>query len=166
MEKNADDRNEEERQILEESSGLIPMVESKLKKALVLRERNEEKEDPPEILREKCLALAQVIKSCHNLIIYSGAGISTSAKIPDYRGPNGVWTQLSRYKRIVSANMKDLVCAGKIHSIDHKIHYSYLRYLCAIMGFFFHIISVVVSMHLHVYLSNTYRTNLHPHGIS
>ncbi|XP_074598307.1 G patch domain-containing protein 1 [Brevipalpus obovatus] len=89
LEKNADDRNEEERQILEESSGLIPLVESKLKKALVLRERNEEKEDPPEILREKCLALAQIIKSCHNLIIYSGAGISTSAKIPDYRGPNG-----------------------------------------------------------------------------
>ena len=114
MEKNEEDRNSEEQKLLEESSGLIPLVESKLKKASILRERSKEKEDPSDILREKCEALAQVIKSCHNLVIYVGAGISTSAKIPDYRGPNGVWTQLSRFKRIVSTDMKDLVCAGEI----------------------------------------------------
>jgi len=46
--------------------------------------------DDEEVLHEKAAALAELMKG-KKTVIYTGAGISTSAKIPDYRGPNGIW---------------------------------------------------------------------------
>lgn len=37
--------------------------------------------------------LKQLIDASNNITVFSGAGISTESGIPDYRGPNGVWTQ-------------------------------------------------------------------------
>ena len=48
--------------------------------------------DTAEVLEEKCLRLAAAIHRSENVVVYTGAGISTAADIPDYRGPNGVWT--------------------------------------------------------------------------
>lgn len=115
LKKKAEDRGEEEQRILEESAGLVSLVENKMKKSMLMKDRSVEKEDPVEVIQEKCLILAKAIQTCSSLVIYTGAGISTSAKIPDYRGPNGVWTQFNRHKRIISANLKDLACAGNMH---------------------------------------------------
>ncbi|XP_073450751.1 NAD-dependent protein deacylase sirtuin-6 isoform X1 [Aquarana catesbeiana] len=48
--------------------------------------------DPPDELRRKVQELAKMIQRASYVVFHTGAGISTSCGIPDFRGPNGVWT--------------------------------------------------------------------------
>ncbi|KAL6074483.1 NAD-dependent protein deacetylase sirtuin-7 [Balamuthia mandrillaris] len=54
--------------------------------------------DDEETLQQKVKLLAQIFKRSKWPVIYTGAGVSTSAKIPDYRGPQGAWTRLAEGK--------------------------------------------------------------------
>ena len=59
-------------------------------------ERLTEKEEAEEGVDEKVAILADWILHAQNCVFWTGAGISRSSGIPDYRGPDGLWT---RYKQ-------------------------------------------------------------------
>ena len=52
----------------------------------------EEYMDDNEIFQIKIQKLIELISKANYCVVYTSAGISTSAGLPDYRGPNGVWT--------------------------------------------------------------------------
>ena len=47
--------------------------------------------DDPQTLKEKIRILTEMVKSSKHVIFHTGAGISTSAGIPDFRGPKGMF---------------------------------------------------------------------------
>ena len=64
-------------------------------------------------LRAKCKQLAEAMLAAKHCVIYTGAGISTSASIPDYRGPSGLWTML---KQNIKVNLPDFSAVDPTYS--------------------------------------------------
>ncbi|XP_060535412.1 NAD-dependent protein deacetylase sirtuin-7 [Cylas formicarius] len=100
LQKPENDRTAEDNETLEGCSDVVREVNERWKKREAAKKRLEEIEDPEDVLNEKCQILAQAVAQSRHLVVYTGAGISTAAKIPDYRGPNGIWTRLKEGKDI------------------------------------------------------------------
>lgn len=94
------DRSEEEKQFLLNCIDLVKEVRLRIERQKRLKERLQEVEDPPDVVAAKCICLAEALTNCKRLVVYTGAGVSTAACIPDYRGTNGIWTLLQQGKDI------------------------------------------------------------------
>lgn len=86
--------------LVENNADLVRQLKIRNKKILISRERSLEKEDSINTIKTKVGFLAKIISQAKHLICYTGAGISTSAQIPDYRGTNGIWTLLKKGQKI------------------------------------------------------------------
>ncbi|KOB79235.1 putative chromatin regulatory protein sir2 [Operophtera brumata] len=88
-----------------------------------------EKFDPADELDKKCELLAQLINDSKHVVVHTGAGISTSAGIPDFRGPNGVWTLEKEGRKPTTDMSFENAVPTKTHMIlkklvdCNKVHY-------------------------------------------
>ena len=46
-----------------------------------------------EALEERIQEARQILDTSSKIVVLTGAGVSTDSGIPDFRGPNGVWTK-------------------------------------------------------------------------
>ena len=106
IKKTKTDQTSEEKTLLKKYPKLLKIVQKSAKKRKEAIDRLKEVEDPAEVLAKKCSKLAEAIRKCNHLVVYSGAGISTAANIPDYRGPNGVWTLMDQGKEVGACNLE------------------------------------------------------------
>jgi len=56
-------------------------------------QRAREFAESPEEFERKLVKLARLVRNSRYTVFFTGAGISTSAGIADYRGPSGAWTK-------------------------------------------------------------------------
>ncbi|XP_042221969.1 uncharacterized protein LOC121866388 [Homarus americanus] len=96
LRKKRDSLTLDDRHLLEENAELVEEFYKRRERRAVWQSRKTEQEDTKEVLQAKCEQLAQAIHDTEFLVVYTGAGISTAASIPDYRGPNGIWTLLQK----------------------------------------------------------------------
>merc|ERR1712070_1076219 len=64
------------------------------------RRVQEFQEKSKDVLKDKISQLTEMIRAAKgSTVFFTGAGVSTSAGIADYRGPSGVWTR-QRIKKL------------------------------------------------------------------
>ncbi|XP_065095189.1 uncharacterized protein Sirt7 [Ochlerotatus camptorhynchus] len=93
-------RSGDDERLLGNHKTMVKQILERRKRRVVYKERMIEREDDPKEIELKAFKLAQSIVKSNHLVVYTGAGISTSAKIPDYRGSQGIWTLLAQGKDI------------------------------------------------------------------
>lgn len=59
-----------------------------------------ELQDSTEDINTKAALLAEWLSESSKVVAFTGAGISTSCGIPDFRGPSGIWTLQRAHKPI------------------------------------------------------------------
>ncbi|KAF5277497.1 hypothetical protein FQR65_LT03834 [Abscondita terminalis] len=129
LQKSENLRTNEEAQMLRQCSEAVEEVQLRWKKRDEAKRRQEEFEEPSDTLQEKCQILARAIAQSQHLVVYTGAGISTAARIPDYRGPNGIWTRLQQGKDIGSHDLSLAEPTFTHMALSKLYHNNILKYV-------------------------------------
>ncbi|XP_014293790.1 NAD-dependent protein deacetylase Sirt6 [Halyomorpha halys] len=106
-----------------------------------------------ESLVDKVKQLSKWITSSNHVVVHTGAGISTSAGIPDFRGPKGVWTLEEQGKKPeISISFNDAL-PTKTHMILVKlVEAGYIKYIVS---------QNIDGLHLRSGLKREYLSELH-----
>uniref|UniRef100_A0A8C5QGN4 NAD-dependent protein deacetylase sirtuin-7 n=1 Tax=Leptobrachium leishanense TaxID=445787 RepID=A0A8C5QGN4_9ANUR len=122
LHKAAAERSTGERELLTHCGDLVRELERRRHQRERQQSREREVVDEAPALHQKVLLLAEAVRAAEYMVIYTGAGISTSAAIPDYRGPNGVWTLLNKGQSVSTGDLSDAqptvthMCIARLHS--------------------------------------------------
>nr|CCA18499.1 monoADPribosyltransferase sirtuin6like protein putat [Albugo laibachii Nc14] len=101
---------------------------------------------------EKCRRIADLIAHSKTLVAFTGAGISTSTGLPDYRGENGIRTSKKRKLSDQNTDLNHLV-PSKTHMALVELHR---------LGLLHHVISQNIdNLHLKSGLSASVLTEVH-----
>jgi len=106
LKKDKKDWTDAEGDVVDENPKLVEEVLKRKARRNKAVDRKKEIEDAPDVLYKKCVQLAKAIEKAKNLVVYTGAGVSTAANIPDYRGPQGVWTLLDQGVEVPACNLE------------------------------------------------------------
>ncbi|KAG9267052.1 NAD-dependent protein deacetylase sirtuin-7 [Astyanax mexicanus] len=128
LKKSECERTEEEISLLHSHQETVQELNKRWVRRNTLKRKQEELFDDEDELRTKVKQLAEAMRQAQHAVIYTGAGISTAASIPDYRGPNGVWTQLQKGRTVMASDLSDAdptlthMCIRMLHKIKMVQH--------------------------------------------
>ncbi|CAG9772577.1 unnamed protein product [Ceutorhynchus assimilis] len=112
-----------------------------------------EKFDSEDEVQEKSLLLAKWIGEASHVVVHTGAGISTSAGIPDFRGPNGVWTlEKAGKKPEINVSFNEAIPTKTHFALKHLVEKQYVHYIVS---------QNIDGLHLKTGLPRTYLAELH-----
>jgi len=98
LKKCAEDRTKDDIDLLENCKDLVQHVDLCEQNKTMAAAHQEIILDDLSVLETKCKELANAILNSKCCVIYTGAGISTSASIPDYRGNFNLYNEFIKFK--------------------------------------------------------------------
>jgi len=85
--------------------------------------------DSPEELADKVRQVAAALRHARHPVTYTGAGVSTSANIPDFRGPAGVWTLRDKGKMPAGKNLDGATPTFSHYAITELARSGHVRFV-------------------------------------